>query len=56
MTLRDLLKRVNTDDMDKMIIFRDNDQVGWANIRILKNTETTIEITTDSSSPFSDES
>lgn len=55
MTLKDFLNSVTIDDMDKMIVFRDNQQVGWGNIKILKNTKTTIEITTDSS-PISDKS
>ena len=51
MTLRDFLRRVKLDDLDKMLIWSDG--VGWSNIDIDMD-ECTIKILPDkSNSPFS---
>lgn len=51
MTLRDFLRRVKLDDLDKMLIWSDG--YGWSNVDI-KMDECTIKILPDkSNSPFS---
>ena len=51
MTLRDFLRRVKLDDLDKMLIW--SDDVGWSNVDIEMD-ECTIKILPDkSNSPFS---
>ena len=51
MTLRDFLRRVKLDDLDKMLIWSDG--VGWSNVDIEMD-ECTIKILPDkSNSPFS---
>lgn len=52
MTLKDFLKRVDSNDLDKMLIWSDGE--GWSNIKIVKN-ENDITIYPDFSSPFSGE-
>ena len=54
MTLHDLLKRVNKEDYDKIIIITDG--VGWTNISgKLLITESTIGISTGDNRIFSDD-
>lgn len=50
MTLRDFLKRVGNEDMDKMMIFRENG--GWSNVDVRVG-EHEITIFCDDNSPFS---
>ena len=51
MTLRDFLRRVKLDDLDKMLIW--SDSIGWSNVDIEMD-ECTIKILPDkSNSPFS---
>lgn len=57
-TLKDFMKRVdveNEETQQKMLLFRDNKQCGWTNIRLLRETDNSIELTFDSGSPFSDD-
>lgn len=52
------MKRVdveNEETQQKMLLFRDNKQCGWTNIRLLMETDNSIELTFDSGSPFSDD-
>ena len=51
MTLKDFLSRVNADDIDKMMIFREGK--GWSNIDV-NITDSEVVITSDRTSPFSD--
>ncbi|WP_164509094.1 hypothetical protein [Clostridium rectalis] len=50
MTLKDFLERVNRNDLDKMMIFREGK--GWSNIKI-KVEENEISISCDRNRPFS---
>ncbi|HDR7066959.1 TPA: hypothetical protein QCW42_004065 [Bacillus cereus] len=51
MTLNDFIKRITTEDLDKMIVFRDEDG-SWSNINIeVKKHE--ISITCDTNELFS---
>lgn len=52
MTVRDFLKRITEEDMDKMMVWSDGH--GWANITICKS-ECEITIKADYSMPFSDD-
>lgn len=51
MTLNDFLKRVSKEDLNKMIIFRDNK--GWSNIKLEVN-DNEIVIREDFTMPFED--
>lgn len=58
MTLKDFIKRVdveNEETQQKMVLFKDNNQCGWANISFLKETDNAIELTIDGGSPFCDD-
>lgn len=51
MTVNDLIKRCNSEDLDKVIVF--NDGEGWTNVDVAIKGGT-IELSASSNSPFSD--
>ena len=50
-TLKDLLNRVNEEDIDKMLIW--SDWQGWANLHIIKRENDIVLLPCKNDSPFS---
>lgn len=55
MTVGDLIKQLENEDKDKIVVFRDS-MNGWCNFKkIVENTNSCIVLIEDTDCPFSDE-